>query len=108
MIEGTTGELLASLRRDRAVWNFFRAKMKCYGPDGALLCTMIEDFDLLYRILSIGSYRYVDNLKIVEPMGARVIGKFSGKPIELASEAHLDGRICLTMGLIACAEMRVT
>jgi hypothetical protein len=69
---------------------------------------MIEEVDLRYWILSIGGSRLIFNLKIVEPTEARVIGKFSGKTIELGPEAHLDGKICLAMGLVTCAEMRVT
>jgi hypothetical protein len=108
MIESPTGELLGYLKRNRPLRNIFRAHMKCYSPDGALICTISEDVELWYWILSISDNRLIVKLTIVEPTEGRVIGKSNGKTIELAPEARLDGRICLAMGLMICAEMRVT
>jgi hypothetical protein len=106
------GEVLGYLRRN-SVLNAFRAKMKCYGPDGSNMCECTETASVagnaLWWILSIsGSQaRVVGEVQIVEPTESRVIGKFSGQTIELAPEGHIDGRVLLAMGLMICSEMRV-
>ncbi len=113
MIQSAAGELLGYLRRNRAL-SIFRAKMKCYKPDASLLCTIVEPRSVarhvLWWILSIGGgpVRLIYDLNVLEPTESRVIGKFSGRnTIELAREAHIDGRICLAMGLMICSELRV-
>jgi hypothetical protein len=122
-IETAAGSLLGYLRYNW-VLSFFRPKMKCYGADGSLLCTIAEPFSarfvgrwilfavgLLIRfILDIGgrgtTYRPVDNFNVLDPIDSHVIGKFSRDTIELVPEAHIDGRICLAMGLMTCSALK--
>ena len=73
--------------------------MKCYRQHDSLLCTIIEDSSVernfLWWMLSIfsPSAHLIHDLSLIDPTEARVIGRFIGKTIELAPEAHLDGRI---------------
>jgi hypothetical protein len=109
-VETPAGEFLGYLRLNHLLGRLLRSKMKCYGPDGAILCTVVEPFtvgtavslilDLLLSSPGSGG-RWTNDSKILEPAESRVIGKFSRNTIELAPEARIDGRICLAMGLLA-------
>lgn len=112
MIESAVGELLGYLRINR-VLKIWRAQMKCYRPDGSLMCTIVESrpdsrvvLVLIESIFYSFAKRSIDYLNVIEPTESRVIGKFSGRNImELAPEAAIDGRICLAMGLMICSEL---
>jgi hypothetical protein len=112
LIESATGERLGHLYINH-VLTYFRLKMKCYRPDGSLLCTISEPFaisTILGRIVSFflsSTHDFANNFNVLEATESRVIGKYSLKMIELAPEEHIDGRICLAMGLMICAELRV-
>lgn len=114
-IESADGDLLGYLRSQGRPW--FRAKLKCHGPDGSLLCTLVERvttltvFQIIMEILSglagpgpggHGAYE----LDVVEPTASRTIGKFNGKTIDVSPDARIDGRLCLAMGLIIRSTMQ--
>ncbi len=70
------------------------------------------DFALLHVI----SYGLFSPLVILAPFvmyttvissESGIIGKFTGKTIEMVPEARVDGRICLAMGLMICSESRL-
>jgi hypothetical protein len=89
-----------------------RSKMKCYGPDGSLLCTIVEPFTvasivflILDLVLQSSGQRYSNNPNILEPRESRIIGKFNRSAIELTPEALIDGRIYLAMGLMARSQL---
>ena len=78
----------------------------------SLLCTIVEPFTvasvvflILDLVLSSSGPRFSNAPNILEPTESRVIGKFSRNTIELAPEAHIDGRMCLAMGLMARSQL---
>jgi hypothetical protein len=108
-VETPAGEFLGYLRCNHLL-GLLRTKMKCHGPDGSLLCTIVEPFtvtSVVFLILDLvlsssgSGGRWTNDSKILEPAESRIIGKFSRDTIELAPEARIDGRFYLSMGLLA-------
>lgn len=122
-IESAAGGMLGYLRYNWEL-SFFRPKMKCYGADSSLVCSIAEPLSakfvrrwilfslgLLVRwILDIrtpgSTSRSVVDFNVLDPMDSHIIGKFSRDTIELAPEAHIDGRICLAIGLMTCSALK--
>ncbi len=122
-IESAADGILGYLRYNW-VFSLFRPKMKSYGADGSLLCAIAEPLSakfvrrwiffslgLLVRwILDIrtpvSTSTSVVNFNVLDPMDSHIIGKFSRDTIELANEAHIDGRICLAIGLMTCSALK--
>jgi hypothetical protein len=108
-VETPAGEFLGYFSCNHLL-GLLRTKMKCHGPDGSLLCTIVEPFTVtsaVFLILDLvlsssgSGGRWTNDSKILEPAESRVIGKFSRNTIELAPEANIDARIYLSMGLLA-------
>lgn len=105
VIETVTGECLGCMRCSGG--RFFRAKLECYRPNGSLSCAIVETVStstLIWHLIGVAlggsAYRINRRFRVVEPTESRVIGEFSDHTISVDSEAHIDGRICLAMGVM--------
>lgn len=110
-IRDAAGETLGALHKNY-LYNFFRKRWDCIGPDGAIICVARED-SLLLSLLrrSIGPLLGVlrANFLIFDGDGDRVIGEFNRKftildryalDLKADPERTLDRRIALALGVM--------
>jgi uncharacterized protein YxjI len=110
-VNDAAGRLLATLHKNY-VYNLFRKRWYCRGPDGSLLCVAKEDsliLSLMRRWLGplFGFLR--TNFVILEPGTDRVIGEFNRKftildryVLDMTADPRraLDRRIALALGVM--------
>ncbi len=114
-IEGPSGELIGYLRPNGYIKShFWSTGIKCYSPDLSPLCQINEPGSwthVLWGVLdlclkSYGHSRNATEFKLIEPTESRVIGTFAGNTIEGSTEANMDGRVSLAMGLMICHKIQ--